>query len=113
MARDSRSRLIQRVVFVRLAREYQTDGDRELIAEHTRQVLGGISLVRHLVVGVAGDSRARRDWDLVILARFEDLAAVEEYRTEKTHRAYVDVYLRPMLGQIRVWNFEIPEPDSF
>lgn len=105
--------MIQRVVFVQLTSELQTDTDRELVASHTREVLSGIPMVRQLVVGVPADGRTGREWDLMILLRLDDLEAVEAWRTEKTHRAYVDVYLAPMTAKIRVWNYEIDSSLDF
>lgn len=98
--------MIQRVVLVRLKEEYRQSV--ELVAEHTRDVLGGVEMVRGLVAGVPADGRTRSQWDLVILVRLDDLEAVEAWRVEPTHRKYVDLYLQPMLETIRVWNFEVP-----
>ena len=33
--------------------------------------------------------------------------AVEDYRAHENHRRYMDVFLRPMLAMIKVWNFEL------
>ncbi len=98
--------MIQRVVLVKLKPAFATDEQRRLIAEHTRQVLGAVPMVRELRVGVVAEDRSAREFDLALLLRFDDLDAVEEWRTEKTHRAYVDVYLRPMTDKIRLWNFD-------
>ena len=37
----------------------------------------------------------------------DDLNAVEDYRAHENHRRYMDVFLRPMLAMIKVWNFEL------
>jgi hypothetical protein len=96
--------MIERVVMVRLRPDYRAKA--ELVAAHTREVLGAIAEVRAIQVGLPADPRTRREWDLAILLRFDDLESVERYRAGDVHRAYVDVYLRPMLESIRVWNFE-------
>jgi hypothetical protein len=96
--------LIERVVLVRLRPAFRTDA--ALVARQTREVLGEIPEVLEIRTGVPADERTRREWDVAILLRFEDLAAVERYRAGDVHRKYVDVYLRPMLERIRVWNFE-------
>jgi hypothetical protein len=36
----------------------------------------------------------------------DDLDAVERYRVDPVHRAYSDVFLRPMMARIRVYAFE-------
>lgn len=101
--------MIQRVVLVRLKEPFRGDDERRQIAAHTRQVLGSIPLVKKLVVATPADEHSQRRWDLSILVQFDDSRAVEEYRSERTHRAYVDVYLRPMMEKIRAWNFVISD----
>ena len=96
--------MIERVVMVRLRGDYRASAP--LVARHTREVLGAVPEVRRIEVGVPADERTRREWDVAILLRFDDLTAVERYRAGEVHRKYVDVYLRPMLDAIRVWNFE-------
>jgi hypothetical protein len=97
------------VVFVRLKPEFREPDRRGLIAEHTRSVLGAVEMVRELRVATAAEERTAGEQDIVILLQLDDLAAVEAWRTEATHRAYVDVYLRPLAEKIRVWNFAMPE----
>ena len=101
--------MIQRVVVIKLKDAYANDADRATVAGHTRQVLAPIEGVRHLDVAIPGDERCEGSWDLCILVRFDDLDAVEAYRIDATHRAYADVYLKPMLEVIRVWNFELTD----
>ena len=99
--------MIQRVVAIKLKDVYSNDSDREAVARHTREVLRPIPEVQHLDVATPGDERCRASWDLCILLRFDDLEAVERYRIDRTHRAYVDAFLKPMLQVIKVWNFEL------
>ena len=99
--------MIQRVVAIKLKSSYSNDDDREAVARHSRQVLGEIPEVVHLDVATPGDDRCRSSWDLCLLVRFRDLDAVERYRDDPRHRAYVDVFLKPMLDVIKVWNFEL------
>ena len=99
--------MIQRVVVIKLKDAYANDADRAQVAGHTREVLARIGGVRHLDVATPGDERCGRSWDLCILLRFDDIEAVEAYRVDETHRAYADVFLKPMLEVIRVWNFEL------
>ncbi len=44
---------------------------------------------------------------MLLLLRFDDLAAVEVYRAHENHVRYMDTFLRPMLAVIKVWNFEL------
>jgi hypothetical protein len=97
--------MIERVVMIRLDAAFR-DQLPEVVAA-TREVLAPIPGVRALRVGVPADDRTTRDWDVCIEVRFDDLAAVEVYRAHQRHRNYVEVFLRPMLERIRVWNFEV------
>ncbi len=100
--------MIERVVMVKLAPEYRDAGDVAAIAAQTREVLATIPEVQTLRVGTAADDRTGRQWQLLIEVRMADLEAVERYRAHPAHRAYVDVFLRPMMEGIRVYNFEVP-----
>ena len=55
---------------------------------------------------VPADPRTRREWDLCLEVVLDDVDAVERYRIDPVHRAYADVFLRPMQERIRVYNFE-------
>ncbi len=98
--------MIQRVVVIKLKDAYANATDRAEAAQHTRDVLGLIPGVLHIDVATPADAACERSWDLCVLLRFDDLEAVESYRLDPRHRAYVDVFLKPMLEVIRVWNFE-------
>jgi hypothetical protein len=98
--------VIQRVVVIKLKQAYANTTDRAAAAKYTRDVLGAIPQVRHIDVGTPADERCERSWDLCLLLRFDDLEAVETYRASAEHRAYVDIFLGPMLEVLKVWNFE-------
>jgi hypothetical protein len=99
--------MIQRVVAIKLKPAYSNDADRAQVATASREVLGGVPGVRALDVGIPADAAAGKSWDLLLLLRFDDLQAVEAYRAHANHRRYMDVFLRPMLDVIKVWNFEL------
>ena len=99
--------MIQRVVAIKLKDAYANDADRALVAATSREVLGSVPGVRAIDVGTPADAAALKSWDLLQLLRFDDLAAVEAYRAHANHRHYRDVFLRPMLDVIKVWNFEL------
>ncbi len=103
--------MIQRVVLVKLKPAYQGDASREQIVAETRRVLVDAHGVLDLEVGVPGDGRTRSEWDLCILVRFATMEDVETYRTDKIHRAYADVFLKPLREKIRVWNFDVGESE--
>lgn len=106
--RDAGARVIERVVLIKLAPEYA--GQRADVAAATREVLGTAPGVLSLRIGMPADDRTGRECDLSLHLRFADMDAVERYREHEIHRKYVDVFLRPMLDRIRVYNFEIDAP---
>ncbi len=99
--------MIERVVLVSLQPAYRSSDDLRRIVAQTQEVLSTIPEVRALRVGAAADARTQEAWQLCIEVRFDDLEAVERYRAHKAHRAYVDVFLRPMMEGIRVFNFDV------
>ena len=100
--------MIERVVLIKLKPEFATDAQRAAVAETTRTTLLEAEGVRALRVATAADARTRRDWDLCIEVVLDDVEAVERYRLDRVHRAYADVFLKPMLLKIHVYNFERP-----
>jgi hypothetical protein len=97
--------VIERVVLIKLKPAYATDEKRAEIAAATASTLRGAEGVRGLRVGTSADARTRRDWDLCIEVVLDDMDAVERYRVDPVHRAYADVFLKPMLARIYVYNF--------
>jgi hypothetical protein len=98
------------VVAIKLKPPYSNAADRAQTAAASREVLGAIPGVRAFDVGLPADGAAEKSWDLLLLLRFDDLDAVEAYRAHANHRRYMDVFLRPMLDVIKVWNFELLAP---
>ena len=101
--------MIERVVLIKLKPEFSSDDQREAVRAATLQTLPQAQGVVALRVAVPADERTRREWDLCIQVVLPDLQTVEQYRVDKVHRAYVDVFLRPMMAKIRAYNFERPE----
>jgi stress responsive alpha/beta barrel protein len=99
--------MIQRVVAIKLKDPYSNPEDRAKVAAASREVLGAVPEVRSIEVGTPADFAAEKSWDVLLLLRFDDLDAVEVYRAHENHRRYLDVFLRPMLAVIKVWNFEL------
>ncbi len=102
--------MIERVVLIKLKPEFATDEQRAQVAATTASTLPDAQGVIEVRVGSPADERTRREWDLCIEVVLPDMQTVERYRTDKVHRAYVDVFLRPMMEKIRVLNFERFEP---
>jgi len=98
--------VIERVVLIKLKPEYANDEQRAAIAGATATTLRDAAGVRALRVCTAADARTRREWDVCIEVVLDDLDAVERYRVDPVHRAYADVFLKPLMDRIRVFNFE-------
>lgn len=96
--------VIVRIVLIELRPQYR--GDINTIVEHTETVLSTIDDVRSLTVTTAADARTRREWDVCLVLHFDDLEATERYRVDPTHRAYADIYLKPLRKRIHVLHFE-------
>jgi len=99
--------MIQRVVAIKLKDAYSNPEDRAQVVTASREVLGAVPAVRAIEVGTPADFSAEKSWDVLLLLRFDDLEAVEVYRAHENHRRFMDVFLRPMLAMIKVWNFEL------
>lgn len=100
--------MIQRVVLCKLAPKFAADV--QTVIGHTAEVLPHVPQVRSFEVGAPSDPRTRKEWDFAILIRFDDMDAVEAYRDHDIHRKYYEVYLKPMLAEIRVYNFAVASP---
>ncbi|MCA9649854.1 MAG: Dabb family protein [Myxococcales bacterium] len=99
--------MIERVVLVKLRPEYRGAEDLAKIADQTRQVLATIPEVKALRVGLPATPRTEGAYQILIEVRLDDLEAVERYRAHPAHRAYVDVFLRPMMEGIRAYDFDV------
>ncbi|MEM7204509.1 MAG: Dabb family protein [Planctomycetota bacterium] len=101
--------MIQRVVAVKLKASYRDASTLQSIAAETVRVLGQAVGVLDVRVGLPGDLRTGREWDLCIFVQLASMEDVETYRVDPVHRAYADTFLAPLRTQIRVWNFELAE----
>lgn len=96
--------MIERVVLIKLKPDYAADAAR--VAADSESVLSAAPGVRSIRAGGAVGQRTVDRWDLGLCLRFDDMDAVERYRAHPIHRKYLEVYLRPMLDAIEVYNFE-------
>ena len=99
--------MIERYVFIKLKDEHSTREGRREVIDHSRAVLPAIPGVQSVSVGEPADGHAVAAWDVGIVVRFDDIAAVEPYRAHADHRAYVDEFLKPRMAVIKAWNFDL------
>lgn len=97
-------------MLIKLKPAHATPEQRAAIAEATSTMLPRAEGVRALRIGTPADGRTRRDWDLCLQVVLDDVEAVERYRVDPVHRQYADVYLKPKMDKIHVFNFERFEP---
>jgi hypothetical protein len=57
-------------------------------------------------VHLGSDPRTEAEWDICLLVRFASMQDTEVYRKDPVHRAFADVFLKPMLERIHVYHFE-------
>lgn len=98
--------MIVRVVLIQFKPEYRSYGQRRLIAKKTREVLPNAARVLDVKIHLASDARTEDDWDMCLLVKFASMQDTKVYRTDPVHRAYADVFLKPMLERIFVYHFE-------
>ena len=98
--------MIGRYVFIRLKPEFRGSALPETV-RHSRRVLEALPHVNQVHVGIAADAHAQKGWDMSLALTFENLAAVEAYRSDPAHRSYVDAFLRPRVEVLKAWNFNI------
>jgi hypothetical protein len=77
-----------------------------LIAKKSLDVLPNAARVMSVTVNIASDDRTEKDWDLCLLVRFASMQDPEVYRVDPVHRAYADVFLKPMMERIHVYHFD-------
>jgi hypothetical protein len=104
--------VIVRVVLIKLNPEFGTYGQRRLIAKKSLEVLPNAARVMNVTVNIASDARTEHEWDLCILVRFASMQDPEVYRIDPVHRAFADVFLKPMMEKIHVYHFEEYLPDK-
>ena len=98
--------MIVRVVLIQLKPAFRSYGQVRLIAKKTREVLPNAARVMDLSIQLACDGRTEDEWDLCLLVKFASIQDTEVYRKDPVHRAYADVFLKPMLERIYVYHFE-------
>ena len=97
--------MIDRIVLYKLTDEYCTDAARAEIAAHAREVFAALPQVRDARVGLPADAEAKRSWDLSLVLRFDDLAAIEASLPHPDHQAFVR-YMEARTVVKKAWSFE-------
>ena len=97
--------MITRYVFLKFKAEFSDPEAISDAAEMARATEPGVPGVKGLVVGTAADEKAQAIWDLSLAIEFDDLDAIEAYRTNADHREFVDDYIKPKMDAMMVWNF--------
>lgn len=99
--------MIDRVVLVKLSREFADPDARAEIARRALEVLRPLPGVVSVTAGGPGDAAAEASWDVNITVRFASLADCEAYRAHPDHRRFADDYLKPKCEVVKAWSFAV------
>jgi len=99
--------VILRTVFVKLREDLCTPEGRTEFATTSQAALAAIPGVVSAEGGPAADESSAAAWDVVLQVRFEDMDAVDTYRTHPLHLSYLDQVMKPAAVFKKVWNFTI------
>jgi len=95
--------MIRHVVFFKFKAEASADEIDNALAQ-LRDLPNKIEVIRDFEVG-KDVLRAPRSWDAVIVATYDDLAALEQYTNHPAHTAVVET-LRPLTEAVGSVDFE-------
>ena len=99
--------MILRTVFVKLRDDLCTPEGRAEFSAASQAALSAIPGVITAECGPAADDSSAAAWDVALQIRFEDMDAVETYRTHPLHLSYLDEVMKPAAVFKKVWNFSI------
>ena len=79
--------MVERHVMVKLIEPLANDAGRAESAAYAAGALAAIPGVRSVYVGTAATPADAESWDLALVLRFDDVAAVDAYRVDPLHVA--------------------------
>ncbi|MEW6270729.1 MAG: Dabb family protein [Thermodesulfobacteriota bacterium] len=99
--------MIDRVVLVKLKKEYANPAARAEIARHALDALRPLPGVVSVTAGGPGDAASEASWDVNITIRFASFPDFERYRAHPDHRRFADEYLAPRSEVRKAWSFDV------
>lgn len=99
--------MIDRVVLVKLKKEFANPAARAEIAERALAELRPLPGVVSVTAGGPGDAAAEASWDVNITVRFANDADFAVYRAHPDHRRFADEYLAPRAEVRKAWSFAV------
>ncbi len=99
--------MIQRIILLKLNKEFATDSERAAVADYSGKVLKALPGVLRAEIGSPADETSAGSWDISMVLNFASTCDLEPFRTHPEHRAYVDGYLKPKLTLIKAWNLRV------
>ena len=99
--------MIQRIILLKLNKEFATDSGRAAVIDHSRKVLTALPGVLRAEIGSPADETSAESWDISMVLNFASTDDLEPFRVHPEHRSYVDDYVKPKLALIKAWNFRI------
>jgi len=99
--------MIDRVVLIKLKREYAHPAARQEIAARALEALRPLPGVVSVTAGGPGDAASEASWDVNITVRFARLEDFAVYRAHPDHRRFADDYLAQRTEVRKAWNFAV------
>ncbi len=99
--------MIDRVVLVKLKKEYAHPAARAEIAAQALAALRPLPGVVSVTAGGPGDAASEASWDVNITIRFATPEDFATYRAHPDHRRFADDYLAPRAEVRKAWSFSV------
>jgi hypothetical protein len=96
---------VERFCFVRLSDEHATAEGRAAVVARCRAVLAAAPEVLEVTLGVPADDTARK-WDVGLVIRCADLAALRALLARPEVAALLDGWLPARAAVIKAWHFQ-------
>lgn len=100
--------MIDRFTFVRLTAAHAHIEGRTEILDRVRQALTGVPGLQRLALGTPADASADK-WDLSIVARFDDLAALQAAMATVAWASVFEHLLPSRAIVVKAWSFAVDD----
>lgn len=98
--------MIDRITLFKFRQSGVDEASRARLAAETHASLSAAPGVQEVRVGVPADEASARSWDLSVVLRFEDLAAMERFLADPGFTAWFEGAMAPYTEVVKYWCFE-------
>lgn len=99
--------MIERIVLFKLKSSLANEVGRREVVAATKESLRALDGLETFTVGVPADGAAEKSWDVSLVLRFRDHAALEAFQRDPAHRAYMDEVIGSKTEVVKSWNFDV------